>query len=66
MIFLLNHNLTLREIQVVKYVLDNYPQQLAADELCISVNTLKKHVSNLYKKLNIKSRSELMQILMNA
>ena len=31
-----------------------------ADELCLSVNTIKTHVRNIYEKLQVSSKDELI------
>ena len=46
------------EINIFKQVSEGKTNQEIADTLFISVNTVKKHISNIFKKLNIKSRSE--------
>ena len=33
------------------------------EELCISVNTLKKHVLNLYRKLGIRNRVQMFKMI---
>jgi DNA-binding CsgD family transcriptional regulator len=46
------------ELNVLKQLAEGKTNQEIADNLFISVNTVKKHSSNIFKKLNIKSRNE--------
>jgi DNA-binding NarL/FixJ family response regulator len=46
------------ELNILKLVACGKSNQEIADKLFISVHTVKKHVSNIFKKLNISSRSE--------
>ncbi|MDO4869974.1 MAG: helix-turn-helix transcriptional regulator [Bacillota bacterium] len=55
--------LTDREMQICELLLSDLPNVSIANELFISPNTLKKHTSNLYKKLDVSSRNELKQLL---
>jgi DNA-binding CsgD family transcriptional regulator len=47
------------ELNILKLVSDGRSNQEIADELFISIHTVKKHVSNIFKKLNVRSRSEV-------
>lgn len=57
------YHLTLREIEVVNLLLQGISRDKICETLCISPNTLKKHIVNIYKKLNINSWRELFQLL---
>ncbi len=46
------------ELNIFKLVSEGKTNQEIADKLFISVHTVKKHISNIFKKLNIKSRTE--------
>ncbi len=46
------------ELNILKLVSEGKTNQEIADNLFISVHTVKKHISNIFKKLNIKSRIE--------
>ena len=46
------------ELNILKLVSEGKTNQEIADSLFISVHTVKKHISNIFKKLNIKSRVE--------
>ncbi len=46
------------ELNILKMVSEGKTNQEIADKLFISVHTVKKHISNIFKKLNIKSRIE--------
>lgn len=46
------------ELKILKLVSEGKSNQTIADELFISVHTVKKHVSNILKKLNLNSRTE--------
>jgi DNA-binding NarL/FixJ family response regulator len=46
------------ELNILKLVSEGKTNQEIADNLFISVHTVKKHIYNIFKKLNIKSRIE--------
>ena len=54
--------MTSREQEIVNYILEGYTNEELAEELYISVNTVKKHLANIYLKLGIKSRWELLKL----
>jgi DNA-binding NarL/FixJ family response regulator len=55
-------SLSIRELLVAELIqLDKQNKQIA-DELCISLSTVKTHINNIYKKLKIKDRHELKNI----
>jgi LuxR family maltose regulon positive regulatory protein len=47
-----------REVGVLRYLPSPLPYREIARELYISPNTLKTHMKNLYRKLEVGSRSE--------
>ena len=49
-------NLTLREKEVLKLICEGKSNVDIAENLIISVNTAKAHVSNIYQKLNVTDR----------
>jgi DNA-binding CsgD family transcriptional regulator len=51
--------ITERETDVVKLLLKGYSYQKIADELVISLSTVRAHVSSIYRKAGINSRFEL-------
>ncbi len=53
--------LTAKEIQVVNYLVDGYTYKKIAETLNNSIETIRHHVKNIYKKLHINSRAELMK-----
>jgi DNA-binding NarL/FixJ family response regulator len=63
---LLNENehtnlpLTRREIDVLKILMDNSSNDVIADKLFISKNTVKTHVRNLFLKFEIRNKEELL------
>ena len=44
-------------------LLSDMPNHNIADTLCISINILKKHTYNIYRKLDISSRSQFKALL---
>lgn len=46
------------EFNILKLISHGKSNQEIADELFISIHTVKKHASNIFKKLNLNSRSE--------
>ncbi|MDF3000448.1 MAG: hypothetical protein K0Q48_567 [Bacillota bacterium] len=57
------YNLTPREQEVMEFICKGYNNAEIADELFISQNTVKHHIYNLFKKLNVKNRIELICLL---
>lgn len=56
------YHLTLRESEVFYSIMNENKNIEICRNLCISQNTLKKHLMNIYKKLNVNSRIELFQL----
>lgn len=52
------HNLTKRELEVLTFISKGFTSQEVADLLSISSYTVKEYIKNIYRKLNISSRSE--------
>lgn len=50
--------LTEREREILKCITDGKSNKEISDSLFVSVETVKSHVKNLYKKLNVKNRVE--------
>jgi len=52
--------LTPKESQLVQCLADGLSYKLAADQLGVSMNTILFHIRNLYKKLGVNSKSEVV------
>jgi len=52
--------LTKREIEILEYLSKGNRNQEIADQLFISRSTVKKHIENIYLKLQLRSRVELV------
>ena len=61
-----NYNLTRREEQIVSYLLNGKRNEEIAAQLVISLNTLKKHLMNIYKKMNINSKNQILTMIRQA
>lgn len=56
-----HYNLTKRESTILRRLMQGQNNNQISEELGISVNTLKKHVLNIYRKLNINNRVQLFK-----
>lgn len=54
-------NLTKREYEVLELLSLGYSNAKIADQLFLSISTIKTHVSNILFKLDVKSRTEAME-----
>ena len=52
--------ITAREHQLVQCLVDGLSYKLIADRLDISIDTVRYHLKNLYKKLRVNSKSEVV------
>lgn len=53
--------LSSREIEILTSVATGHSNSLIADKLCISPHTVKTHVYNIFKKINVSSRVQAAQ-----
>lgn len=57
--------LTEREVEVVTMLLRGYTYKAIAENLFITENTIKYHVKNIYQKLEVKSKMELIKMFVD-
>ena len=55
------YHLTLREIELLKLLSNGMSNGEIAEQLFISIVTVKKHLSNIYKKLDVKNRAQAVR-----
>lgn len=55
------NRLSARELDVFEKMIEDKRRKEIAEELCITENTVKKHISSIFAKLNIANRSELFE-----
>jgi LuxR family maltose regulon positive regulatory protein len=52
--------LTERELEVLQLIADGLSNRQIAEKLVLAVTTVKKHASNIYGKLGVGSRTEVV------
>ncbi len=57
-----SETLTPQELRIAKLMIENKSNKEIAQDLFISVSTVKTHINNIYKKLNVSSREELKDL----
>jgi DNA-binding NarL/FixJ family response regulator len=60
---MLDEKLCEREREIVSYVAHGFGNRAIADRLCISERTVSTHLVNIYEKLNVHSRAELVAMV---
>ncbi len=55
----LSYQLTAKEREVYSLIAKGLTNAQIADQLCISHNTVKRHLQNIYKKMNVRNRTGL-------
>lgn len=55
--------LTERENEIVALLLKGRTYKMIADEMYLSENTIKTHIKNIYSKLNVNSKMELIKLI---
>ncbi len=61
--FAKKYSLTARETEIVGYLLRGYSLPLIAEEEVLSLSTVQTHCRNIYRKLGIHSKSELIKLV---
>lgn len=56
------HNLTDREREILGYLAEGHNGRFISEVLFISPNTVRTHIHNIYKKLNVTSREEILHL----
>ncbi|MEM1324120.1 MAG: response regulator transcription factor [Bacteroidota bacterium] len=56
-------DLSKREIEILKLLVNGKKYRQIAEELFISPLTVKKHVSNIYEKLHVSNRAQVIQLV---
>jgi LuxR family maltose regulon positive regulatory protein len=49
-----------RELEVLRLIADGHSNQAIADRLVVAISTVKKHVNNIYGKLDVQSRTQAL------
>ncbi|MCB0278888.1 MAG: response regulator transcription factor [Calditrichaeota bacterium] len=57
--------LTGREYEVIDLLITGNKYQEIGDQLCLSLDTIRYHIKNIYKKLHVNSRSEIAELIKN-
>ncbi len=63
--FIMKYGLTDREMEIVHLVSDGLGNEEISEKLYISVHTVKKHMTNIFGKLEVKRRSQIGLVLRN-
>jgi DNA-binding NarL/FixJ family response regulator len=63
--FFSQHNISNREQEIIHLILKGKSNRDIEDELYISLRTVKNHIYNIYKKLGVKSRWQLINMIRN-
>lgn len=51
-------SLTMRELEILRLICEGYSNPEIANELVVTINTIKKHTSNIYGKLGVRNRTQ--------
>ena len=57
------YGLTKREETILRMLLGGFTNDEICEKLVISVNTLKKHILNIYRKLGIRNRVQMFKMI---
>ena len=64
--FAQKHDISKRELEVIELLLQGKSNKEIEDILFISFNTVKNHIYNIYQKLGVNSRGQLMYYILEA
>jgi LuxR family transcriptional regulator, maltose regulon positive regulatory protein len=52
--------LSAREREVLRLIAEGHSNQAIADALIVAVSTVKRHINNIYGKLDVRSRTQAL------
>ncbi len=58
-----NYQLTRREVDIARLLLQGKSKASVGEELCLSESTVRTHARNLYAKLDVHSRDQLAALV---
>lgn len=59
------YNLSNREAEVLYYLAEGNTQKKVADNMCVSINSVQTYAKSLYRKLNVHSKQELIDLVVS-
>jgi len=60
-LLLSHHGISTREFEILECITQGLTNQQIADQLFISLSTVKSHLQNTYQKLDVKNRTQAIQ-----
>ena len=60
-----DYNLTPREVEILKAIVEGYTYKEMAEEFSIASSTAKKHILHIYRKLGVSSKVEFIKKVMD-
>lgn len=57
--------LSQREIEILQHTVNGLDAKRIGDNLHISVNTVRKHIANIYEKLHVQSKAQIIKLAHN-
>jgi DNA-binding CsgD family transcriptional regulator len=64
--FFARHQISSREQEIIRLLLEGKSGRDMAEELYVSLKTVKTHLSNIYRKIGVKSRWQLITLIRNS
>ena len=61
--FGIKYDLTKREVEIVRCLINNEKNDQIAERLSISVSTVKTHIRNIYSKTGVSHRLDLFNLI---
>ncbi|MEO6304714.1 MAG: response regulator transcription factor, partial [Bacteroidia bacterium] len=60
-----NYNLTEREKEVLSFLIEGFEYKEIGIKMNVSPNTIRNHISNIYKKLHVTSKTQAIRVFLN-
>jgi DNA-binding NarL/FixJ family response regulator len=57
-----DHDLSEREVEVLKLLVNGYDYKVIAEKLFLSSHTVRKHIANIYSKLHVSSKAQVINL----